>query len=135
MIKLRSFKHYIYYVTNHTKDCDSNIIFSNSIAHTNAAGANAWWMLTFPSPVFISSIKIYPRYPGGSVLNGITVQLDDIDTGTIQNNGGIREILDVDSYGSIVKIIGWSGKIQMAEVEIYGHIDSTEIIVYYVKLI
>ena len=53
-----------------------------------------------------------------------------IDTGTIQNNGGIREILDVDRYGSIVKIIGGSGKIQMAEVEIYGSINGNEIIVY-----
>ena len=116
----------------HTKDCDSKIIFSNSVAHTNAAGANAWWMLTFPTSVFISSIKIYPRYPGGSALNGITVQLDNIDTGTVQNTGGIREILDVDRYGSIVKIIGGSssGKIQMAELEIYGQIDGTGIIVY-----
>ena len=92
-------------------------------------------MLTFPSPVFISSINIYPRHPENGVLNGITVQLDDLDTGTIQNNAGIREILDVDRYGSIVKIIGGSGTIQMAEVEIYGQIDGTEIIVYYVKLI
>ena len=87
-------------------------------------------MLTFPTPAFISSIKIYPRIPDGNRLNGITVQLDDIDTGTIQNTGGIREILDVDRYGSIVKIIGGSEKIQMAEVEIYGSINGNEIIVY-----
>ena len=89
-------------------------------------------MLTFPSPAFISSIKIYPRDPESGSLNGITVQLDDIDTGTIRNTGGIREILDVARYGSIVKIIGGNGhwRIMMAEVEIYGSINGNEIIVY-----
>ena len=87
-------------------------------------------MLTFPSPVFISSIKIYPRNPEGGVLNGMTVLLDDSNIWTVEDTAGIREILDVNRYGSIVKIIGGSGKIQMAEVEIFGQIDGTEIIVY-----
>ena len=88
-------------------------------------------MLTFPTPVFISSIKIYPRdgsYSG--YVNGMTVLLDDSNIWTVEDTGAIREILDVDRYGSIVKIIGGSKKIQMAELEIYGQIDGTEIIVH-----
>ena len=99
-------------------------------------------MLTFPTPVFISSIKIYPRDSGFSnYLNGMTVLLDDSniwtveDIWTVEGTGAIREIFDVDRNGSIVKIIGGSEKIQMAELEIYGSIAGTEIIVYWVKLI
>ena len=88
-------------------------------------------MLTFPTPVFISSIKIYPRNGGYSrYVNGMTVLLDDSNIWTVEDTDGIRKILDVDRYGSIVKIIGGSEKIQMAELEIYGQIDGTEIIVY-----
>ena len=65
----------------------------------------------------------------------MTVLLDDSNIWTVEDTDGIREILDVNRYGSIVKIIGGSEKIQMAELEIYGQIDGTEIIVYYVKLI
>ena len=88
-------------------------------------------MLTFPTPIFISSIKIYPRDSHWfSYLNGMTVLLDDSNIWTVEDTDGIREILDVDRYGSIVKIIGGSKNIQMAELEIYGQIDGTEIIVY-----
>ena len=88
-------------------------------------------MLTFPTPVFISSIKIYPRDSGYSnFLNGMTVFLDDSKIWTVEDTDGIREILDVDRYGSIVKIIGGWERIHMAELEIYGQIDGNEIIVY-----
>ena len=60
----------------------------------------------------------------------MTVLLDDSNIWTVEDTDGIRKILDVDRYGSIVKIIGGSEKIQMAELEIYGQIDGTEISVY-----
>ena len=60
----------------------------------------------------------------------MTVLQDDSNIWTVEDTDGIREILDVDRYGSIVKIIGGSENIQMAVLEIYGQIDGTEIIVY-----
>ena len=88
-------------------------------------------MLTFPTPVFISSIKIYPRDGSYSrYVNGMTVLLDDSNIWTVEETDGIREILDVNRYGSIVKIIGGWERIHMAELEIYGQIDGNEIIVY-----
>lgn len=120
-------------------DQNTNGAYANgSVSHTGTED-NAWWMVTLDSSYAVEEIIVYNRTDANHIdrLSNFTIELlDDNDhitfTQTITSapNPSITIPIDDDVAGKSVRIIQNSAStpLSLAEVEVFGHTLSNEVI-------
>ncbi|XP_063681876.1 coadhesin-like [Bolinopsis microptera] len=104
-------------------DGDNNGNYGNSVTHTEAAGSNAWWSLTYPRSMFIKEIQIFGRTDCCSErIDGASVLIDGKEVGTLNHNDGAPMVVPVKKVGSEIMIRNIEGgaQLSLAEVLVMG---------------
>ena len=97
----------------------------SSFQVTKSFGPGAWWKLSFPRPVFIDQIRVHHRTDCCMYrIVGITVYVDGVLVGTLENAAASNTISNIAKTGQEVLIRGSNryrdGYIQISEVEVFG---------------